>query len=225
MDQVLSTILGQTPAPNTQAAGSEQQPAALRTTRTRQSIGDNAAGNAGHEQPSGAARPLPSSGSNTTAVSAVAVEAGLNPRDVRELSAAELAKLTELQQRDQEVRSHEQAHIAAGGGLVVGGARYTHTQGPDGQQYAVSGEVSIDTAKVQGDPQATVEKAQAIRRAALAPAQPSGQDQAVAARAQAMETEARMELVQQRRTNGLAAYGAAEPPADRNPASAVDTAV
>lgn len=148
-----------------------------------------------------------------SAMSAVALEAGgMVTRDVNELSAVELAKLTELQQRDQEVRSHEQAHIASGGGHVVGGARYSHTEGPDGRQYAVSGEVSIDTSKVPGDPHATIEKAKTVRRAALAPAQPSGQDQAVAAKAQTMETEARMDLMQQRRTEGQAAYAAAAGP-------------
>ncbi len=157
--------------------------------------------------------PGPSTNANRSAVAAVALEAGgTAKRDVNELSAVELAKLTELKQRDQEVRSHEQAHIAAGGGHVVGGARYSHTQGPDGRQYAVSGEVSIDTSKVAGDPHATIEKAKTVHRAALAPAQPSGQDQAVAAKAQTMETEARMELMQQRRTDGQAAYAAADGP-------------
>lgn len=34
--------------------------------------------------------------------------------------------------------------------------------GPDGVKYAVSGEVLIDTSRVPGDPQATLQKAQLI---------------------------------------------------------------
>ncbi len=50
---------------------------------------------------------------------------------------------------------------------------------------------------MSGDPQATVAKAQQIKRAALAPAQPSSQDRAVAAAANALEANARAELAQQ----------------------------
>ncbi len=101
--------------------------------------------------------------------------------------------LQELRQRDQEVRSHEQAHINAGGAHVQGGASFAYTQGPDNQYYATSGEVQIDTAPVYGNPEKTIEKAQTVRQAALAPAQPSAEDFAVAAKATQMEAQARME--------------------------------
>ena len=39
----------------------------------------------------------------------------------------------------------------------------------------------MDTSPVPGDPQATIRKAQTVRQAALAPAEPSGQDQRAAA--------------------------------------------
>lgn len=103
------------------------------------------------------------------------------------------AQVRELKQRDREVRNHEQAHIAAGGRFVNGGARYQYQTGPDGKRYAVGGEVSIDTSEASS-PEASITKAQAIRRAALAPAQPSSQDRAVAAQAGQMEREARAEL-------------------------------
>ena len=67
-------------------------------------------------------------------------------------------------------------------------------KGPDGKNYAVGGEVSIDVSRVNGDPQATLAKARTIRAAALAPAQPSSQDFAVAAKAGQLEAEARAEL-------------------------------
>ena len=111
----------------------------------------------------------------------------------------ERAEIAKLRARDREVRAHEQAHAAAAGGLVTGGPNYTYQRGPDGKQYAVGGEVNIDTSPVPGDPEATIRKARRIRAAALAPADPSGQDRAVAASATAMETKARQEIQQEQR--------------------------
>lgn len=101
--------------------------------------------------------------------------------------------LQQLQARDREVRAHELAHVAAGAGLVRSGASFAYQRGPDGRFYAVGGEVGIDTAPVPGDPAATARKAEQIMRAALAPAQPSGQDRAVAAQAANMAMEARLQ--------------------------------
>lgn len=103
------------------------------------------------------------------------------------------------------MRTHERAHLAAAGGLANGGARFQMTRGPDGRQYATGGEVSIDVAPVAGDPQATIDKAEKIRRAALAPAEPSQADRAVAARATAMANEARLELQREARETDPAA--------------------
>lgn len=114
-------------------------------------------------------------------------------------SAAKLADpatLLALKKRDREVRQHEQAHMAAGGQLILGGATYRYQQGPDGQRYAVGGEVSIDTSPGR-TPQETLAKAQTIRAAALAPMNPSGADRAAAAKASAMEAQARQDLSQQ----------------------------
>lgn len=111
----------------------------------------------------------------------------------QELSEEEKQQVAQLQERDREVRAHEAAHIAAAGGLA-GGASFSYQTGPDGRAYAVGGEVSIDTSPVNGDPQATIQKAQTIRAAALSPAQPSGADQAVAAAASKMAASARIEL-------------------------------
>jgi hypothetical protein len=62
--------------------------------------------------------------------------------------------------------------------------------------YAVGGEVSIDTSPVKGDPQATIAKMEAIKRAALAPADPSGQDRSVASEASQEESKARQDQTQ-----------------------------
>jgi len=109
-------------------------------------------------------------------------------------STKEQAEIEKLRTRDREVRAHEQAHIAAAGGLAQGGATFSFQRGSDGKQYAVGGEVSIDTSPVSGNPEATIRKAQQIRAAALSPADPSAQDQAVAASAGALEAQAHQEL-------------------------------
>ena len=115
------------------------------------------------------------------------------------LSEEEAAQVDELEKRDREVRQHEQAHLAAAGPYARGGASYTYQSGPDGKRYAVGGEVQIDTAPVPNDPQATISKMQVVRRAALAPAEPSGQDRKVAAEASQKEQQARAELTAKRR--------------------------
>ncbi len=106
----------------------------------------------------------------------------------------EQAKIATLRKQDQEVRAHEQAHLSAAGGLARSGATFSFLRGPDGKQYAVGGEVSIDTSPVSGNPNATIQKAKQIRAAALAPANPSSQDRAVAASASALEAQAQQEL-------------------------------
>jgi len=105
-----------------------------------------------------------------------------------------IREVQSLKDRDREVRAHEQAHLSAAGGLALSGAHFQYTTGPDGQRYAVGGDVSIDISEVPEDPQATLRKAETIRRAALAPAEPSTQDYRVAARAAAMANKARVEL-------------------------------
>ncbi|HMA63950.1 MAG: putative metalloprotease CJM1_0395 family protein [Fibrobacterota bacterium] len=111
-----------------------------------------------------------------------------------DLTEEERKMVLELKNRDREVRAHEAAHMAAGGQYTNGGAKYSYQKGPDGQRYAVGGEVSIDTSAVKNDPQATIMKMQVVKRAASAPASPSGQDRAVAAAAAATEMNARKEL-------------------------------
>ena len=121
----------------------------------------------------------------------------LKASDEKELEQAEIKQLQELRSRDLEVRTHEQAHLAAAGALATSGPAFDYERGPDGRLYAVGGEVHIDTSAESGDPEATLDKARQIRRAALAPAQPSAQDQAVAAQAAALEAQARLELAAQ----------------------------
>jgi hypothetical protein len=114
--------------------------------------------------------------------------------DSLELSPEAKRMLEALKARDKQVRAHEAAHLAAGAGITKGGATYTMQRGPDGNSYAIGGEVPIDAGEVPGDPKATLAKAQQIAAAALAPADPSPQDRAVAASARQMAAQASMEM-------------------------------
>jgi hypothetical protein len=99
----------------------------------------------------------------------------------------------ELQRREQEVRQHEQAHATAGG-QYAGQPTYTFRLGPDGHLYATGGEVKIDTAAVPNNPRATVRKMEQVKRAALAPSQPSAADRQIAAEAQTKLIRAKTEV-------------------------------
>jgi hypothetical protein len=102
-------------------------------------------------------------------------------------------QVAELSSRDREVRAHELAHAAVGGSYA-GAPSYTFMRGPDGRSYAVGGEVGIDVGAIANAPAATVRKMEQVQRAALAPADPSGQDISIASRAQALAAQARTEL-------------------------------
>lgn len=104
-------------------------------------------------------------------------------------------QLDQLKARDQEVRTHEQTHARVGG-KHAGSPEYEFVRGSDGRMYAQNGEVSIDTGKVDGDPQATIEKMETVIRAANAPMQPSNQDRRVAAQASIIMNQATLELAE-----------------------------
>lgn len=130
----------------------------------------------------------------------------------QQLSTEELQRVTQLKAIDAKVRAHEMAHVAAGFGVVTGGPTYNMAYGPDGRAYAVGGSVGVDTS-AEKDPQANIEKGRRIQAAAMAPAEPSGQDFRVAAQGRALEAEGRKalareqseaaaELLQARQTDG-----------------------
>jgi len=123
-----------------------------------------------------------------------AVEEKKSEKPLEDPSSSESKELRSLQVRDREVRAHEQAHLGAAGQYARGGANFTYQRGPDGKSYAVGGEVQIDVSPVANNPQATLAKADVIRRAALAPTTPSGQDRSVASQAGKMAIVARAEL-------------------------------
>lgn len=134
--------------------------------------------------------------STGTAVSPLSTKSRAQGESAGKLSQEDAEQVAKLKQIDRQVRQHEQAHLAAAGGLATSGASFTYQKGPDGVNYAVGGEVGIDTSPGR-TPEETISRAQTIRSAALAPADPSGQDRAVAAQATQMEQQARMAQAQQ----------------------------
>lgn len=132
----------------------------------------------------------------------------------RELSLVQLIRSAashrikaELQAIDSKVKSHELAHMAALGGAAGSGIHYTFSRGPDGRMYATGGSIKVDLEPVPGNPEATIRKARQVRRAALAPGEPSAADMKMAARAYRVEQEAEKELEQnESETGGIPVY-------------------
>lgn len=142
--------------------------------------------------PESDARAAASAGRASTAAAPAEAAAGA-ALGARELSADDRQRLSQLRQRDREVRTHEQAHKTAGG-QHAGNIHLQFQVGPDGGRYAVEGEVPIDVSPVSGDPEATLRKMEIVSRAASAPASPSSADRAVAAQAARVSQQARAQL-------------------------------
>ena len=109
------------------------------------------------------------------------------------------AQVKELENVQREVVEHEAAHQAAAGELG-GGVSYSYTEGPDGKSYITGGEVPIKL-KEGRTPEETLRNMQKVQRAANAPADPSGQDRQVAAKAVALAAKARNEIVRENRSS------------------------
>ncbi len=113
-----------------------------------------------------------------------------------ELSDEAQLQISKLKARDTQVRQHEQAHLSASSGIDVSSASFTYQRGPNGVNYAVGGEVKIDTSPGH-TPEETLARAEKIIETALAPVDPSPVDRSVAAKAQNMAQQARIEIQQQ----------------------------
>ena len=123
-------------------------------------------------------------------------------------------QVIELKQRDAEVRAHEQAHASIGG-KYASQPKYEYERGPDGRKYAVSGEVSIDISKVS-TPEETILKAEQVKAAALAPAEPSVQDLKVATQATQIALEARSEIASEKVEKAQESYNRAIPDSQKD---------
>jgi hypothetical protein len=90
-------------------------------------------------------------------------------------------EVAQLKAIEEKVKAHEAAHKAAGGAMT-GPISYSYTRGPDGRSYVTGGEVPISITPGK-TPQETISRMQQVIQAALAPADPSSQDRAVAGQA------------------------------------------
>jgi hypothetical protein len=115
-----------------------------------------------------------------------------NPETENQLSG-EREDVRQLEQKDREVRATQLARAAAAGGLGSV-PTFAYKVGPDGRLYAVSGQVTLDTNPVPGDPEATLRKARQIEKAAFMPGDPSSEDRRAAAMAATLAARARQEL-------------------------------
>jgi hypothetical protein len=127
----------------------------------------------------------------------------------QEQSARNFEVIQELKKRDADVRAHEQAHLSVAGRYAAGSASFTYQTGPDGTQYAIGGEVPIDVS-AEDTPEATIQKMETIKRAALAPADPSSADRQIAAEASAKEIQAMQELQNRQRVKTTSQSTAAD---------------
>lgn len=112
-----------------------------------------------------------------------------------ELTPEQQQELAKLKETDGKVKAHEQAHIAAASGISASAPSYDYQEGPDGQKYAVGGEVNVSFEQT-GDPEKDKVSAEAMKRAALAPADPSSQDRAVARNAEKMIADAEKKILE-----------------------------
>ena len=140
--------------------------------------------------------------------------AGKENAEEKQQQQAELQQLTQLKRQDAEVKAHEQAHTSLGG-QYASSPQYEYERGPDGRRYAVSGEVSIDISEAS-TPQKTLRKAEQIKAAALAPAEPSAQDLRVATEAAQIATKARTEIVDEQAEKVQQSYERAIPNIQQN---------
>jgi hypothetical protein len=148
----------------------------------------------GNRSPSDAAVDAePPSGAQESRSASPATGEHEGPGRVR-LTDEERREIQDLEKRDREVRQHEAAHKSALGGFAAGAPQFTFVTGPDGRRYASGGEVAVDTSPIPGDPEATIRKMNTIRRAALAPQEPSAGDRAIAAKATREALAARRDL-------------------------------
>lgn len=118
----------------------------------------------------------------------------------KDLTPEQQQLVAKLKTRDAEVKTHEQAHRSAAAGISASAPSYNYETGPDGQKYAIGGEVNLSF-PMSSDPAENIKNAETMKAAALAPADPSGQDMSVAGSADKIIAEARQQQAQEKTKN------------------------
>lgn len=95
-------------------------------------------------------------------------------------------ELTRMKNWEQSVISHENTHMQVGGEFA-GAPSYIYQKGPDGKLHIVGGEVTMKL-PAGGDLEKLKAALERVKRAAMAPADPSPQDQKTAAMASAQQS-------------------------------------
>ena len=111
-------------------------------------------------------------------------------RDTSAPESKEQKAIDELKRRDKEVRVHEAAHGSDPRLVKIGAAQFDYTIGPDGKAYATGGKVTLSTGSAR-TPEEALSKAEALKKAAMAPGEPSSKDFQALSSAIDMESEAR----------------------------------
>lgn len=143
-------------------------------------------------------RNAPANTDKVTISRAAANEAAANGAAANGENPATQREVDKLKQREQHVINHEMAHESVGG-RYAGAPTYTYTKGPDGKSYISGGEVSIDVSKAK-TPEETIAKMRQVRASALAPSDPSPQDEGVAQKASEIEAAAEQEMARKQFT-------------------------
>jgi len=130
---------------------------------------------------------------NDTAARKIASQAEQQQKQQQNLNDQVI--ISKMQKVERAVTAHEQAHKTAAG-PYAGPISYDYETGPDGRRYVVGGEVPIKAPQGR-TPEETIQIMERVKRAALAPADPSAQDVAVAALAAQQQQAARSEMNKQ----------------------------
>ena len=103
--------------------------------------------------------------------------------------SSEQKVIDRLKSRDKEVRVHEMSHSTNPDLIKIGSAQFDYTIGPDGKAYATGGKVALSTGNSR-TPEEALAKAEALKKASMAPGAPSSQDFQALNAAISMEFEA-----------------------------------
>ena len=113
--------------------------------------------------------------------------------NINDPNSDEQRVVDKLQIRDREVRAHEMSHGIDPNLIKIGSAQFDYTIGPDGKAYATGGKVTLATGNPTS-PEDAVDKAQALKKASMAPGNPSPQDFQALNAAISMEAEAQSNI-------------------------------
>ncbi|MCP4269219.1 MAG: hypothetical protein GY777_27230 [Candidatus Brocadiaceae bacterium] len=115
--------------------------------------------------------------------------------DGRQPSPEEQKEIEKIRKNSRNVKRRELVYRAVVGNHVRGAASFQYETGPDGMKYAIAGHTAIDTRPIINNPEASIRKAQAIKRTKI--------DQSVAVEVEKMEREARLALKEKQRKESV----------------------